>query len=205
MTEAARAAEAEKRQRAEAQRAEEAEKNRRLQKERAEDAEKRAKEQKAAASKLRRLAWMLALVALAAAAAAIFGFWQKGEAVKAERTANEQKIEAEKQKQVAVAATLDAQAKEKDAVAAKIEADEQKQRAVSLLEEAARSDRLVGPGKFPARGGCRSTGVPGPGEPLRAKILTPGGSRNICRALAADSALKGHFPRPHQRGYERGL
>jgi WD domain, G-beta repeat len=41
---------------------------------------KYAKEQKEAASKLRRLAWMLALVAVAAGAAAIFGFWQKAEA-----------------------------------------------------------------------------------------------------------------------------
>jgi WD40 repeat protein len=47
-----------------------------------EDAERRAKEQKEAASKLRRLAWMLALVALVAAAAAIFGFWQKRQAEK---------------------------------------------------------------------------------------------------------------------------
>jgi hypothetical protein len=122
LTEAARAAEAEKRQRAEAQRAEEAEENRKLQKERAEDAEKRAKEQKEAASKLRRLAWMLALVALAAVAAAFFGFWQK---------------------QLAVAAKVEAQAKKKDAVAAKVEADEQNHKLGLLLEEAARSDRLV--------------------------------------------------------------
>jgi hypothetical protein len=103
---------------------------------RAEEAEKRAKEQKEAASKLRRLVWMLALLVLAAAAAAIFGFWQKGEAVrqgieakkeadravKAERTATEQttlaeqqKLEAEKQARVATDAQ---QTAEKQAVLA---------------------------------------------------------------------------------------
>jgi dipeptidyl aminopeptidase/acylaminoacyl peptidase len=84
--------------------------------------------------------------------------------VKAERTANEQKIEAEKQKQVALAAKVEAQKQEKDAVAAKVEAENQRRDAVSaksnieaknrelgsLLEEAARSDRLVAQEKLQA-------------------------------------------------------
>ena len=107
---------------------------------------------------------MLALVALAAGAAAVFGFWQKGEAerlkgtaeletkraLNAEQTANEQKSEAVKQKQLAVAATLEAQTKEKDAVTAKVDAEKQKQRAISLLEEAVRSDILAAQEKLQA-------------------------------------------------------
>jgi WD40 repeat protein len=74
-------------------------------------AETLAKEQERTALRLRRLAWMLSLVALAAAAAAIFGFWQKAEAERqkgtaeketkkalyAEKTAKEQKGLAEQQ------------------------------------------------------------------------------------------------------------
>ena len=64
----------------ERQRAAEAEKSQRLEAERAQEAEQYAKEQKQAASKFRQLAWILAAVALLAGVAAVFGFWQKGEA-----------------------------------------------------------------------------------------------------------------------------
>jgi hypothetical protein len=74
-----------------------------------EDAEKRAKEQKEAASKLRRLAWMLALVALSAGAAAIFGFQQRNEAINRKHEAELANAEKEKQRQEAVAAENDAQ------------------------------------------------------------------------------------------------
>jgi hypothetical protein len=54
-----------------------------------------------AASKLRRLVWMLALVALLAVVAAVFGLWQKGEAERQARLATEAKQTAEKQTVVA--------------------------------------------------------------------------------------------------------
>jgi hypothetical protein len=66
--------------RTEAERAKQAERAQRLEEERAQEAEKRAKEQKEVASRLRRLAWVLAAVALVAVGGAIFGFWQKNEA-----------------------------------------------------------------------------------------------------------------------------
>jgi hypothetical protein len=116
---------------AEKERAEEAEKNRRLQKERAEDAEKRAKEQREAASKLRRLAWILGLVALAAAAAAIFALYAEQTAKDAEQTAKEQKalagqrqVEAERQARLATEAQ---QTAEKQAVLARAAEDKAKQ------------------------------------------------------------------------------
>jgi WD40 repeat protein len=128
---------------AQRERAEEAETNRWLQKERAEDAEKRAKEQKeaaqadaAAAKSFRRLAGILAAVALIAVGGAIFGFSQKqnAEVANAEakrqetiakenaskekiardaaekqtRFANEQRLKAEEETRIAESAAADA-------------------------------------------------------------------------------------------------
>jgi hypothetical protein len=88
---------------AQKERAEEAETNRWLQKERAEDAEKRAKEQKeaaqadaAAAKSFRRLAGILAVVALTAVGGAIFGFWQNQNAEVANAEAKRQEAIAKK-------------------------------------------------------------------------------------------------------------
>jgi hypothetical protein len=66
-----------------------------------EDAKKRAKEQKEAASKLRRLAWVLAAVALAAVGGAIFGFWQKNEAEIRKHAAEVANAEAKRQEGIA--------------------------------------------------------------------------------------------------------
>jgi hypothetical protein len=78
-----RRAEEERRAKEEAESREKAERElRRIQERLAAENAKYAKEQQESASKLRRLAWMLALVALAAAAAAVFGFWQKRQAEK---------------------------------------------------------------------------------------------------------------------------
>jgi WD40 repeat protein len=71
------------------------------QKKQLEDAEKRAKEQKEAASKLRRLAWVLAAVALAAVGGAIFGFWQRNEAEIRKQDAEVAKAEAKRQEAIA--------------------------------------------------------------------------------------------------------
>jgi hypothetical protein len=133
---------------------------------------------------------LFAVLFIAATGFAIFGFWQNGEATKAERTANEQKIEAENQKQ--------------EAVVAKGNLEEKNRKLSSLLEEAARSDRLSRR-EVAAWNGWRGTGVPGAGEPLSPKILTPRGSRNVCRVVAANCILADRFPRPHRRRYERGF
>jgi tetratricopeptide (TPR) repeat protein len=66
-----------------------------------EDAEKRAKEQKEAASKLRRLAWVLAAVALVAVGGAIFGFWQKNEAEIRKHAVEVANAEAKRQEAIA--------------------------------------------------------------------------------------------------------
>jgi hypothetical protein len=85
-------------------RAIEAEKAQRLEAERAAEAEEFARAQKKAASKFRRLAWILALVALTAIAAATFGLLQRAgakreamRAMTAERSANEQRGHAERE------------------------------------------------------------------------------------------------------------
>jgi hypothetical protein len=65
---------------------------------------------------------LFALLAVVATAAAFFGFWQK---------------------QVAEAAKVEAQAKEKAAIAAKSNLEVKNRELSSMLEEAARSDRLV--------------------------------------------------------------
>ena len=84
---------------------------------------------------------LFAVLFIAATSFAIFGFLQK--------------FEAEKQKQVAVAAKVEAQAKERDAEKQKQEAltakgnlEAKNHELASLLEEAARSDRLVAEEKF---------------------------------------------------------
>ena len=84
---------------------------------------------------------LFAVLFIAATSFAIFGFLQK--------------FEAEKQKQVAVAAKVEAQAKERDAEKQKQEAltakgnlEAKNHELGSLLEEAARSDRLVAEEKF---------------------------------------------------------
>jgi WD40 repeat protein len=78
-----RRAEQEKRAKEEAEAREKVERDlRQVQEKLAAENAKYAKEQKEVASKLRRLAWMLALLALTATTAAIFGFWQKREAEK---------------------------------------------------------------------------------------------------------------------------
>jgi uncharacterized protein HemX len=56
-----------------------------------EQADHRAEQEKRAKEEAQARAWILALVALAAVAAAIFGFWQKGQAEK-----NESKLAASK-------------------------------------------------------------------------------------------------------------
>jgi WD domain, G-beta repeat len=86
---------------AQKERAKQAEKAQRLEEERAQEAEKRAKEQKEAASKLRRLAWVLAAVALAAVGGAIFGFWQKNEAEIRKHAAEVANAEAKRQEGIA--------------------------------------------------------------------------------------------------------
>ena len=65
------------------------------------DAEERRQEQVAAAKSLRRLAWVLAAVALAAVGGAIFGFWQKNEAEIRKRDAEIAKAEATRQRDAA--------------------------------------------------------------------------------------------------------
>jgi hypothetical protein len=121
--------------------------------------EEKQREQRSRQRLLAAAAAVFALLAVVASVAAIFGFCQKGEAIRqrigakreadravtAERTANEQKIEAEKQKQLAGGAKVEAQAREKEAIAAQAETEKQKTRAETrnrelglLLEEAAR-------------------------------------------------------------------
>jgi tetratricopeptide (TPR) repeat protein len=85
-------------------------------------AEKRRQQQAAAAKSLRRLAWVLAAVALVAVGGAIFGFWQKSEAEVA-------KAETEKERQQAVVAKNDAERGRHDAEAAKAEAKRQEAKA----------------------------------------------------------------------------
>ena len=88
-----RAEEAEKRQKEQVEAAQElARKQKKLaeaQRERAEEAEKRRQEQAMAARSLRRLAVILAVVALGAAAAGIVAYWQQTEAKRAEREKSE--------------------------------------------------------------------------------------------------------------------
>jgi WD40 repeat protein len=85
---------------------------------RAAEAEKRRQEQKA----LRYFAWGLTAVALIAAAAAIFGFLQKGEAdrqkelaIVAEQTAKKQKEEADRQEELAIVAEETAKKQKEEA------------------------------------------------------------------------------------------
>src|SRR5271165_4416534 len=65
------------------------------------EAEERRQEQAAAAKSLRRLAWVLAAVALAAVGGAIFGFWQKNEADIRRHDAEVAKAEAKRQEAIA--------------------------------------------------------------------------------------------------------
>src|SRR6516225_2961607 len=65
------------------------------------DAEERRQEQVAAAKSLRRLAWVLAAVALAAVGGAIFGFWQKNEAEIRKHAAEVANAEAKRQEGIA--------------------------------------------------------------------------------------------------------
>ena len=79
------------------------------------EVEERRREQAAAAKSLRRLAWVLAAVALVALGGAIFGFWQRNEAINRKQEAEAAKIEKEKQRQEAVAAKNDAERQRQDA------------------------------------------------------------------------------------------
>jgi hypothetical protein len=64
-------------------------------------AEKRRQQQAAAAKSLRRLAWVLAAVALVAVGGAIFGFWQRNEAEIRKQDSEVAKAEAKRQEAIA--------------------------------------------------------------------------------------------------------
>lgn len=138
---------------------------------RAEEAEKRAKEQKQAASKLRRRAFAAAGAAIAALI--LLGLsvvmWRAAQqqarianvqrlaAQSSEEKANDARDQAEKQKQQALAAERaalnaknDAEAQKQEALAAKNKLETKNRELGSLLQVAARSDRLVAQEKLAA-------------------------------------------------------
>jgi hypothetical protein len=101
---------------------------------------------------LSRLTRILTVVALLAIGGAIFSFWLKSmadmeklRASKAEQTANEQKAEAEKQTKIAQQQRAEADKQRHDVIIARddLEARNRELASASILEETARSDRLV--------------------------------------------------------------
>jgi hypothetical protein len=154
------------------------------------EAEKRRQEQAAAAKSLRRLAWVLAAVALAAVGGAIFGFWQRNEAEIRKQDAEVAKAEAKRQEAIAKE-NANKEKSSRDAAEEQARLANDQRRAAQLASDAAKQQARIAESRRLAAESSFAL----PEYPQRSLLLAVEAVRRVeplhtARATAAEQSLR---------------